>query len=166
MQNFQVRSPDSSMKADRMDASDKLDRAQMSVIGADITITGNIEASVDLHIEGRVIGDVRCATLILGETSKINGGIQAARVRVAGTVEGAIETRDLAVEASGRVTGEIVYGRLRVANGASLEGTLKCNPPVEAPDSKLKLVNPKPEPKAEAKPAAKAEAQPAMIVIE
>lgn len=160
MQSFQLRSPDSLAKADKTDAAD---RAQVSVIGADITITGNIEASVDLHIEGRVIGDVRCATLILGETSKISGGIQAERVRVAGTVEGSIETRDLAVEASARVTGELVYGRLRVANGAVIEGTLKCNPPAEpSADARLKLVDAKPE----AKPAAKAEAEQPVIVIE
>jgi cytoskeletal protein CcmA (bactofilin family) len=164
MQSFQVRSPDSLAKTDKIDAAD---RPQVSMIGADITITGNIEASVDLHIEGRVIGDVRCATLILGETSKISGGIQAERVRVAGTVEGSIVTRDLAVEASARVSGEIAYGRLRVANGASIEGTLKCNPPVEAPqDSKLKLVDAKPEPKVEPLPETKAEAEPAVIVIE
>jgi cytoskeletal protein CcmA (bactofilin family) len=165
MQNFQVRSPDTSAKADKIDGldRDKADRPQMSVIGADITITGNIEASVDLHIEGRVVGDVRCSTLILGESSKVSGGIQAARVRVAGTVEGSIETRDLAVEATAKVMGEINYGRLRVASGAVIEGTMKCNPPVEAPaEAKLKIVAPKADPKT----AAKAEAEPAMIVIE
>ena len=163
MQSFQVRSPDGLAKADKMDGPDKAERPQMSVIGADITITGNLEASVDLHIEGRVLGDVRCATLILGETSRINGTIQAERVRVAGTVEGAIETRDLAIEASGRVTGELTYGRLRVANGAVIEGTLKCNPPVEA-EPRLKVVTPKAEPEV-AKPA-KADAEPVVVIIE
>ena len=167
MQNFQVRSPDSAAKVDRMEAVEKSERPQVSVIGADITITGNIEASVDLHIEGRVIGDVRCATLILGETSKINGGIQAERVRVAGVVDGSIETRDLAIEASARVTGEIVYGRLRVASGASIEGSLKCNPPAEAPaDAKLTIVGAKSEPKPASKATARAEAEAAVIVIE
>jgi cytoskeletal protein CcmA (bactofilin family) len=137
------------------------------VIGADITITGDIEASMDLHIEGRVVGDVRCATLILGESSKISGGIQAARVRVAGSLEGSIETRDLAVEATARISGEITYGRLRVANGASIEGSLKCNLPAEArTDSKLKVVNSKSEPAAEAKPAPKAQADAPVIIID
>ena len=167
MQNFQVRSPDSLPKVDKIDGADaeRADRPKMSVIGADITITGNIEASVDLHIEGRVVGDVRCATLILGESSKISGGIQATRVRVSGTVEGAIETRDLAIEATARVTGEITYGRLRVASGAVIEGTMKCNPPAEASDeAKLKIVPAKAEAKPAAKPAAAAEAP--LIVIE
>ena len=121
---------------------------QMSVIGADITITGNIEASVDLHIEGRVKGDVRCATLILGENSSVNGSIYADRVRVSGTVDGSVETRDLAIEATARVTGDVTYARLRVANGGVIEGQMKCKPVEE--DGKLKLVEPKSEPQVEA----------------
>ncbi|HEX8256275.1 MAG TPA: polymer-forming cytoskeletal protein [Allosphingosinicella sp.] len=164
MQNFQVRSPDSVPSPPKADsAADKAERPQMSMIGADIIITGNIEASVDLHIEGRVMGDVRCSTLILGESSIINGGIHADRVRVSGMVEGAIVTRDLAIEATARVTGEVSYERLRIANGAIVDGTLKRNAPPEASaDARLKLV----EAKAEAKLQPKLEAEPAVIVIE
>src|SRR4028118_2077147 len=89
---------DQSGKADKMEsAGNKGEKNQMSVIGADIVITGNIEASVDLHIEGKVNGDVRCATLILGEASSIEGRIHAERIRASGTVTGSIDTRDLAV---------------------------------------------------------------------
>lgn len=122
---------------------------QMSVIGADITITGNIEASVDLHIEGRVKGDVRCATLILGENSSVAGSIFADRVRVSGTVDGSVETRDLAVEATARVTGDVSYSRLRVANGGVIEGSMKFRA-IEEDGNKLKLVEPKSEPEIEA----------------
>ena len=115
-----------------MDTTDKSERGQMSVIGADITITGNIEASVDLHIEGRVNGDVRCATLILGENSSVNGSVYADRVRVSGTVEGSVETKDLAVEATARVVGDVTYDRLRVANGGVIEGSMKRRPMEES----------------------------------
>src|SRR4051812_48650935 len=83
-----------------------------SVIGADIVITGDIEASVDLHIEGRVDGDVRCATLVLGDSSTIKGSVFADRVRIAGTVHGCVDTKDLAIEASARVSGDVMYERL------------------------------------------------------
>lgn len=97
-----------------------------SVIGADIVVTGNIEASVDLHIDGRVEGDVRCKTLILGEASTIVGNVSADRVRAAGTVTGSIETNDLDIEASARVSGDMLYERIRVTNGAQIDGNLKC----------------------------------------
>ena len=113
-----------------------------SVIGADIVVTGDIEASVDLHIEGRVDGDVRCTTLFLGDSSVIKGSVYAERVRVAGTIQGSVDTKDLAIESSARVTGDVVYERLRVANGGLIEGTLKCKAlEMSASDStKLKLV--------------------------
>ena len=143
------------MKMDNLDQRDKSERGQMSVIGADITITGNIEASVDLHIEGRVQGDVRCATLILGESSSVNGKIFADRVRVSGAVDGAIETKDLAIEATARVTGDITYDRLRVANGGMVEGQMKRKALEEtAADARLKLVEPK------------TDAQPEVVVID
>lgn len=151
--NFGGRSnPDKSPQAERAQIGGE-DRepghtSQVSVIGADIVITGNIEASVDLHIEGKVVGDVRCATLILGEASSIEGRIHAERVRVSGMVNGSIDTGDLAIEATARVSAEVAYERLRVANGASLEGTVRRKPTEESSDaSKLKLVAPAPEPK-------------------
>lgn len=127
---------------------DRNEKNPMSMIGADIVVTGNIEAKVDLHIEGRVQGDVRCATLILGENSSVNGSIYADRVRVSGSVEGAIETKDLAVEATARVTGDVVYDRLRVANGGVIEGNMRRRPAEEgaADGGKLKLVGPTGEP--------------------
>jgi cytoskeletal protein CcmA (bactofilin family) len=123
-------------------ANDSQDKKAMSVIGADIVITGNIEASVDLQIEGKVEGDVRCATLILGETSLIKGRVFATRVKVSGTVEGAVDTRDLAVEATGTVSGEITYSRLRVSNGGSIDGKLNRKPLDDAAEegARLKLV--------------------------
>jgi cytoskeletal protein CcmA (bactofilin family) len=128
----------------------KADDAQVSVIGADIVITGNIEASVDLHIEGKVVGDVRCMTLILGESSSVSGTIVAERVRVSGRVDGAIDTKDLAIEAAARVTGEISYSRLRVATGGVIEGSMnwKGEEEVAGEGAKLKLVEPQIEPKA------------------
>jgi cytoskeletal protein CcmA (bactofilin family) len=119
------------------------DTAGMSVIGGGIEITGNIEASVDLHLEGIVNGDVRCATLILGESSVIRGSVYAQRIRAAGTIEGSVETSDLAVEATAKLSGDITYSRIRVANGAILDGRIVHRPAEEDAEAKgLRLVEP------------------------
>lgn len=120
---------------------DKPNQPTMSVIGADIVVTGNIEASVDLLVEGRVIGDVRCATLILGEGSSVSGSIYAERVRVSGAVDGAIDAKDLAVEATASLKGEITYERLKVANGGTLEGHMTRRVVEDAPPAGLKLID-------------------------
>lgn len=117
---------------------------EMSVMGRDIVVTGNIDATVDLLIEGRVIGDVSCATLVLGPDSSIKGRIKADRVRVSGQVDGAIETVELAIEAGAHVKGDVSYSRIRIANGGVIEGSLayKAGPADDAVEAKLKLVQP------------------------
>ena len=59
-----------------------------SVIGADVTIKGNISASADLHIDGTIDGDITCANLVQGEKSSISGGVVAESARLAGRVAG------------------------------------------------------------------------------
>lgn len=117
---------------------------EMSVMGRDIVVTGNIDATVDLLIEGRVIGDVSCATLVLGPDSSIKGRIKADRVRVSGQVDGAIETVELAIEAGAHVKGDVSYSRIRIANGGVVEGSLvyKAGAADEGVEAKLKLVQP------------------------
>ena len=47
--------------------------ATFSVVGADVTIRGDIDASADLHVDGNVTGDLSCARLVQGEGSRIEG---------------------------------------------------------------------------------------------
>lgn len=133
--------------ANTVDAGDKA--ANMSVLGPDIHVMGNIEAIVDLHIEGKVTGDVRCATLVMGAESAVTGSITADRVRVSGVVEGAIETTDLAIESSARVKGDVTYSRIRIASGGVIEGSLTHRPMAvedSVEEKRLKLVDPQPQP--------------------
>lgn len=53
-----------------------------SVLGADVVITGNISASADLHVDGRVDGDVTCAALVQGAQGIIAGAIIAESARI------------------------------------------------------------------------------------
>ena len=107
--------------------------AEISVIGVGLSIEGNIVAGVDLQILGKVVGDVRCATLLLGEGGEVRGDIVAERVRLAGRVQGSISTGDLAVESTARVQGDVAYARIRIANGAVLHGRMRHEPGQEQP---------------------------------
>jgi cytoskeletal protein CcmA (bactofilin family) len=98
--------------------------ATFSVIGADVVITGDIRATVDLHIDGRVQGDVACKTLVQGEGSHIAGSIEADHARLAGTVEGALTVKTLVVEAKARIKGDVSYETLNMAVGAEIDGLL------------------------------------------
>src|SRR4028118_1608067 len=95
-----------------------------SIIGSGISVDGDIEAEVDLRIRGKVVGNVRCAALVLGEQGEIRGNVVADRVRLSGLVEGSIETGDLALDESARVKGDVTYSRVRVMKGAIVQGRM------------------------------------------
>lgn len=93
-----------------------------SVLGADLAIKGDLAASADLHIDGRVEGNVACANLVQGETSEVVGNITADTARLSGTVHGAIHARDLVILRSARIHGDVHYEALTIEQGAQVEG--------------------------------------------
>ena len=93
-----------------------------SLIGGDVVVTGDIRASVDLHIDGRVDGDLSCAGLVQGADSVIHGAVTARSARIAGTIEGSVTADELVVEKGARIVGDCSYGTLTVAPGAVIEG--------------------------------------------
>lgn len=96
--------------------------ATFSVFGGDVIITGNVSASVDLHVDGRIEGDIACASLVQGQDSMIKGAIIAETAKLSGTVEGSITARDLTLHASARVTGDVTYENLTIEQGSQVEG--------------------------------------------
>ncbi|HEX8365048.1 MAG TPA: polymer-forming cytoskeletal protein [Allosphingosinicella sp.] len=99
-------------------------RGTVSVIGADMTISGDVRTGEELRVDGRIEGNVACASLELGEGGAIEGDVAADSVRLSGTVRGRVAARSVTVEAAGRVHGDVSYDSLTVAAGARLEGRL------------------------------------------
>ena len=100
----------------------KMASSTFSVLGADTSIKGDISASVDLHIDGRVEGDIACASLVQGESSEITGNVQAEVARLSGLVRGSIRARELVVLKSARILGDVHYDALTIEQGAKVEG--------------------------------------------
>ena len=96
-----------------------------SVLGPDVTITGNINATADLHIDGRVEGDVNCGSLAQGGDSQIFGSVTAEVARLAGSIEGTVRVKTLTVERSARITGDVEYENITIENGGNIDGRLK-----------------------------------------
>lgn len=93
-----------------------------SIIASDVEIVGNVSAGVDLHIDGKVQGDVTCGKLVQGEGSIITGKVTAESAKLSGHVKGSIETNELVVESSARIKGDVIYGNLTIAPGGQIEG--------------------------------------------
>lgn len=98
-----------------------------SVIGADVTIRGDIAATADLHIDGTIEGDIKCAALVQGEKSTIAGAVVAESARLAGKVTGSIAARELVILRTARIEGDVHYDALTIEQGAEVDGRFAPN---------------------------------------
>ncbi len=98
-----------------------------SVIGSDVTIKGDVSASVDLHVDGTIEGDIKCASLVQGESSTISGAITAETARMSGKVAGSITAKELVILKSAQIEGDVHYDALTIEQGAQVDGRFAPN---------------------------------------
>lgn len=98
-----------------------------SVIGSDVAIKGNVSASADLHVDGAVEGDIKCTSLVQGESSHVTGGIKAETARLSGRVTGSITARELVILKSAQIEGDVHYDALTIEQGAQVDGRFAPN---------------------------------------
>ncbi len=97
-----------------------------SLIGGDISITGDLDGDSDVQIDGNVEGNVKCRGLTIGEGGSINGKVIADEVVISGTFSGEIKARNVSLLDSAQVQGAItVREALSIAEGANYEGQCK-----------------------------------------
>ncbi len=107
-----------------------------SVIGPELTVAGSVTSNGTVHIDGRIEGDVHCATLTVGETATISGGVRADQIAVNGEVQGNINGDHVTLEPKARVSGDIHHRSLAIAQGAHFEGWARRNSEKDGMDRK------------------------------
>ncbi|MGB7373509.1 bactofilin family protein [Pontixanthobacter sp.] len=112
-----------------------------SVIGSDVTIKGDVAATTELHVDGAIQGDISCASIVQGETSTIEGAIEAESARMAGVVKGSISARELVILRSAKIHGDVHYDALTIEQGAEVEGRFAPKKAAGEAPSKSKASN-------------------------
>ena len=101
-----------------------------SLIGTGSTITGNIQFSGGLRIDGTVLGNIQAVgdkpgTLVLSELAKVEGEINVAHVVINGTVAGPVRAKEyLELMPKARVTGDVTYKTIEIHVGAIVMGRM------------------------------------------
>jgi cytoskeletal protein CcmA (bactofilin family) len=121
----------SAAEAPTVGSSRPVSGSTFSVLGADTAIRGDIDASADLHIDGKVEGDITCAALVQGESSEIAGSVSAETARLSGLIRGTITARELVILKSARIEGDVHYDALTIEQGARVDGRLTPRAPVK-----------------------------------
>lgn len=95
-----------------------------SLIAADLTIEGKIQGAGHIRIAGKFKGDVDVqGDLTIEVGAKLNGGVRARKVTIAGELEGNIEqAHHVELLASGAMTGDLKSGTVTFANGSRMRG--------------------------------------------
>ena len=122
-----------------------------SVISKALKITGELESTEDIQVDGQIDGDVRGVGVKIGQNAKVKGTVYGDEVELAGTVEGRIESKKVTLAGTARMTGDIWHQDIRIESGAYISGSLK--PELGKSDSK-----------SDARPASKPAAVTAAIV--
>ncbi len=94
---------------------------QLTIIGAQLTIEGDVECHGDVQIFGLVEGNVRGEMVIVEYGGLVEGGVFAQKLVVAGSVNGPVTATDIRVEGTAKIIGNITHNMLTIEPGAILE---------------------------------------------
>ncbi len=97
----------------------------VSVISKALKITGQLESTEDIRIDGEVEGDVRGLSVTVGQGAKVKGTVYGDAVEVAGAIDGRIEAKKVVLNATAHMEGDIVHQDVRIESGAYIDGHLK-----------------------------------------
>mgnify|MGYP001168932271 CR=1 FL=1 len=134
---------DKGSTAKLMPQSDNKNRT-LSIISANLRISGNVVTDGVIQLDGIVDGDVVCDDLTLGESAVINGSIQGSSVRISGTVNGEIAARSVEITRTAKVTGDISHTSLMIEAGAFVQGLCRYVETSNPKESPKLTKNPKP----------------------
>src|SRR5262249_46235981 len=97
----------------------------VSVISRALKITGQLESTEDIRIDGEVDGDVRGVSVTVGNGARVKGTVHGEAVELAGVVEGRIEAKKVVLTGTARMTGDVFHQDIKIESGAFIEGHLK-----------------------------------------
>ena len=100
-----------------------------TLIGAHVTIRGDVHFSGGLYVEGRIVGKVVAederAVLMLAEQGSIEGEVRAPVVMINGRMDGNVHAGDrVELAEKARVQGDVHYRVVEMNAGAQLTGRL------------------------------------------
>lgn len=96
-----------------------------SVIAKDFNLLGNIISDGMIDFDGKIDGNIQCATLIVRKNGVVNGEVTADSVQVHGRIKGLVRAKHVSLFASAVVEGVIMHQTISIADGAVIDGSIK-----------------------------------------
>src|SRR5260370_19534788 len=93
-----------------------------TIVGSEMMVKGDFKSDGELHVAGKVEGDIQVKTLTVGKDAVIRGAITAEQVRICGDITGCIRAREVTLTPTARVLGDVHHDVLSIEAGALLAG--------------------------------------------
>jgi len=93
-----------------------------SIISAGLTVTGDMVSNGEIQVDGRVEGDIRCSSLVIGVAGEVVGEVRATSMRLLGQLTGQVFAEKVFMAATARMVGDIHHQSLAIEPGAYLQG--------------------------------------------
>jgi cytoskeletal protein CcmA (bactofilin family) len=109
----------------------------VSVISKALKITGQLESTEDIQIDGQVDGDIHGTSVTVGQNAKVKGSVYGEAVELAGKIEGKIEAKRVVLTSTAQMHGDVIHQSIQIDSGAFIDG--HCRPgsgKVVAPNNK------------------------------
>jgi len=102
----------------------------LSIVAADLVVTGDLQADGVIRIEGRVAGNVASGVqILLAEGGVVEGDLRTREAVLGGEVHGnVIATERVEVQPTAAVHGDIVTPRLLIQEGGRVNGGVRMEP--------------------------------------
>ena len=106
-----------------------------SLIAEQLTIEGSVSGDGELQVDGTIRGDVRMGKVTIGDSGHVEGSVQAEVIEVRGKVIGVMTAKQVRLNASAYVDGDITHEQLSIEAGAFFQGrSLKFQRPAGQPN--------------------------------
>ena len=103
----------------------KVDPSAHSVVDKFLTMKGDLESDGDIHVKGKILGNIRCRLLIIEVDALVEGGVEAEEVIVRGNTKGTIQADRVRLEKTANVDSEISHRIFSAEEGARIKGSLR-----------------------------------------
>lgn len=119
-----------------------------TLIGTNTKVSGDIEFSGGLHVDGYIKGNIQAepnstSVLSIAEQGVVEGSVSVPHVVLNGTVKGDVSARErVELGTTARVIGNVFYNLIEMAIGAEINGKL-IHEPIESASAAAAPIKPK-----------------------
>ncbi len=125
------------IKARKRESAEDQPGGVISIIGPGMEVMGDLTAQGTIRVEGRVVGSVRAdKAVVVGKEGMVDGDVTTHDAVIAGTVTGTLVAASrLEVQAGAQIDGEVLTRRMKLDEGATVNGRVRMDDEVELPDT-------------------------------